>query len=197
MRFLHTTLAAAAVLALSGCLLPNDYSATVTLDSARTWTATFDGKATHLLAYQQYVQYPQLAAKSDEEMERNVRELHKVRGVKSAKHLGKGVLALSLEDRGTVAPGASAGLPLDFLRVASGADGREITLSSKEIPDREIRQVKGAGLTSVGDVCVRTPLRVIDHNADETPSKPGGCYLWKRFDVLSGKRLNIKVAAEG
>lgn len=178
-------------LAVAGCLPPDDYRAEVTLDKSGAFATRFDGDLAHLIALRDLNAGRIDAAAADTAFAEALKE---VSGVVADTRREPGVHTAAFARAGQLNPGVNAlPGPARFLLVEV-KDGKAV-VATPTFTDYQLKQLKGFGRQSRGEVCVRTDAQVLSHNAQATPDRADGCYLWK-LDILAGDRLDMRLQLE-
>ncbi len=186
-----------ASLLLSGCYLPDKYKADVTIQPDGAFQIAFDGEASMVL-YVAEARHMSAEKRAREEANaaNEAKRMVGKDGITAAEYLGDGRFKLSIHQEGTLAKTVDQNmfriykLPLDFATLQRDDAGR-IVITNVQPKEKDIQQLKALGLSSKGDICVKTKAPVIEHNADSTPGVFSSCYAWKGFDLLSGGQFRI------
>jgi len=187
-RLTQCCLALLACLALSGCLVPDKYIATLSLSNS-SYSLEFIGKmhmaASYSDTYKQGVDNPQqLAASIMREFERVIQE----------RPQGK-VETMFLDDHsfGTkflyISP--------YYLQEATGmfaftVSGDTLTVISRPISTNDMELLKQNNLTSKGSLCIKAFGTVLESNADRNATLIDMCNRWELNDLERPIKLVVR-----
>lgn len=178
-KSLHTSATAIICAALlSGCLVPERFSAKVEVEPDASYTFSYAGTAIHALAAAQLKKTGSLSEKDQNGLKAEADKLSKSPDVLRATYKGNGRYELEIESK------KKAGQPLHLLNIFSVRTDKDgvMTLSSSELKDKDKRELEELGITIDGTMYVRLPknAEVISHNATSTPTfGMFGTYSWK------------------
>ena len=174
-----TTACIAAAILLSGCLVPEKFTATVDMHPDASYEYRYTGTAVHAMAAAAIKKAGSLQAKDEAGLKAEADKMAKVADVRRAAYLGNGRYDLKIE--GGKKAGEALRL-LDFLTVSRDKDGI-ITISSPELKEKDRQGLAELGIKIDGALAIRLPknAEVISQNATSTPSLFGlvGAYSWK------------------
>lgn len=177
-----------ACLALAGCLLPDSYTAEVTIGADGSFATRFDGEMAHLTGLRDLKAGRLDAAGLEAAFAEALKE---VSGVTADTAAAPGVHKIALDRRGTLDQGVTAiPGPARFLLVERKGD--EAVVATPVFTPYQLKQLRGFGRDSRGSVCLRTDAQVLSHNADAAPEQPGGCYRWD-LDLLAGGTIEMRL----
>ncbi len=187
-------LAAACVL-LSGCLLPDRFDATLTL-GADAATLDYRGELVVVSAYADATS-GKLSVVEDEKatgeaLAAVAADVHKEGGAMDFGFLGKGrATAVVHWTQPNPAVGAKTSF-VDLVAIRRQDDGA-LTIVTPGLEKRDRVQLTKMGLgDAAGRLCVKTTGRVVESNAQITPSDPDGCYGWT-IEVLKDQPVRMLV----
>lgn len=184
--------AIAPVLLLTGCLVPERFSAKVDVQSDAGYTFRYSGTALHALAAAQIKQAGSLSAKDEKGLKSEAEKLSKNADVQKATYKGEGRYELEIE--ATRKAGQSLQM-LDIFSVRTDKDG-VMTIASSEINAKGKRELEQLGITINGSLEVHVPknAEIISHNATSTPTFGFGSYSWKvgRIDQRPMMKVRLK-----
>lgn len=177
-----------ACLTLAGCLVPNDYRAELTVHRDGRFALSFDGDLVHLAGLRDLASgkadAAQVAATYAE-------ALQEISGIVADTATGPAVHRIALARDGALAEGVTAlPGPARFLLIER-KDGEALIVTPTFTP-HQLKQLKGYGGASRGQVCIRTEAAVLAHNADIAPADPGGCHTWA-LDLLAGGSVMLRL----
>ena len=182
---------------LSGCLVPEKFTAKVDVKSDGAYSFSYSGTAVNALVSAQLVQGGKLSDKDRQALDAEAERMRSSKEIRKAVHKGNGRYELEIEQE------KAAGKPLsvmDSFWIRTDKAG-VMTISSIEIKEKDKREFSRLGLTINGTLEVRVPkdVEVISHNATSTPTWGFGAYTWKigRIDERPMMKLKFKnLAAE-
>ncbi|WP_157314215.1 hypothetical protein [Chitinibacter sp. GC72] len=162
---------------LSGCLIPERFTAKIDFQPDANYTFHYSGTAVHALAAAEIKKKGSLSEKDENGLKSDAEKLSKKPDIQKAIYKGNGRYELEIESA------KKAGQPLralDIFSVKTGKDG-VVTISSNEIKDKDKRELEQLGIAINGVLEVRLPknANVISHNATTTPTLGIGSYSWK------------------
>ncbi|MBC7952869.1 MAG: hypothetical protein H7Z12_13760 [Rhodospirillaceae bacterium] len=191
MDWIKRALLCCSVLVMSGCLLPDKYDATITLAANGAYEATLDGEGTMVLAYADYQKPNANKAALDKSMtdfEKQVNDKSY-----SIKHRGNALFDVKYREDGTLAKNGSKSMFFEFIKLSNSNGTYTIRLSEFNKGDQN--GLKKGGLKSVGTICIKTDMTVLEHNADDKPGFFNKCYKWRDFNALSARTIVFKAKA--
>ena len=182
-----TAIALAAV--LSGCLIPERFTAKIDIQPDASLSYEFDGTAIDPMAVMKMQQHGMLSEKEQQSLAAEAQKLRQDPDVKKAVYTGKARYQLEIEGR------RKAGEPLkllDMFFVQTGLDG-VMTISAQALKRKEKSDLAQMGILLNGTLRVNVPsgAEVISHNASSAPSSGSGTYSWRLGDV--GVRPELKL----
>lgn len=167
---------------LSGCFVPEQFDAKVTINSDGSYIFSYDGTLTFALALAA-AQKGALREKDEDAFREEGLKLAREPGFKKVDYLGKGRYRVLVEKSG------KAGEPYYFLSKESKIfailpqQDRSISVSAIRPDEKSIQQLKsiGAKIDGTLTVSVAGGVKVIKHNAQSQPSAFGllGGYKWQ------------------
>lgn len=179
---------------LSGCLVPERFSAKVEVQPDASYTFKYSGTAVHALAAAQMKKAGSLSDKDQNGLKIEADRLAKRPDVQRAEYKGDGRYELEIESKKKA--GESLRM-LDIFTVSTDKDGI-MTISSNEIKDKDKRDLEQIGIKVDGTLEVSLPknAEVISQNASSTPKFFGlfGTYSWKigRIDQRPVLKVRLK-----
>lgn len=178
---------------LSGCLVPERFSAKVEVHPDASYTFQYSGTVIHALAAAQIKKAGSLSEKDQNSLKMEASKLSKRPDVQRAVYKGNGRYELEIESKKKA--GESLRM-LDIFTVGTDKDG-VMTIASREIGEKGQRDLEQIGITIDGTLEVHLPknAEVISHNATSTPSFFGmfGTYSWKIGHINQRPMLKIKL----
>ena len=179
---------------LSGCLVPERFSAKVEVQPDASYTFQYSGTAVHALAAAQIKKAGSLSDKDQSGFKMEADKLSKKPDVRRATYKGDGRYELEIESK------KKAGESLrmfDIFSVSTDKNG-VMTIASNEIKEKEKRELEQLGITINGTLEVRLPknAEIISQNATSTPNFFGmfSTYSWKigRIDQRPILKIRLK-----
>jgi len=168
---------AAATLLLTGCLVPERFTARVQVQPDAAYSYRFDGTVVNAIAIMKLRKQGVLSEKDHQGLAAEAEQLGRDPDVKRAVYKGNARYLLEME--GKREPGQSLKL-LDMLTVQTDADG-VMTIAAKLLTDKELNELEQLGITVNGTLLVSLPqnAEVIAQNASTTPAPGQPSYRWK------------------
>ena len=182
------------VVLLSGCLVPERFSAKIEVQPDASYTFQYSGTAVYALAAAQIQKTGSLSDKVQNDLKMEADKLAKKPDIRRATYKGDGRYELEIESKKKA--GESLRM-LDIFSVSTDKNG-VMTIASSEIKEKEKRELEQLGITINGTLEVRLPknAEVISQNATSTPSFFGmfGTYSWKigRIDQRPLLKIRLK-----
>jgi len=178
---------------LSGCLVPERFSAKVEVQPDASYTFQYSGTAIHALAAAQIKKAGSLSEKDQNGLKMEADKLSKRPDVRRATYKGDGRYELEIESKKK--SGESLRM-FDIFTVSTDKDG-VITIASNEIKEKAKRELEQIGIGIDGTLEVHLPKNadIISHNATSAPSFFGmfGTYSWKIGRIDQRPMLKIKL----
>ena len=178
---------------LSGCLVPERFSAKIDVQPDASYTFQYSGTAVHALAAAQIKKTGSLSEKDQNGLKMEGEKLSKRPDVRRAEYKGDGRYELEIESKKKA--GESLRM-LDIFTVSTDMNGI-MTITSNEIKDKEKRDLEQIDIKIDGTLEVRLPknAEVISQNATSTPTFFGifGKYSWKIGRVDQRPVLKVKL----
>lgn len=179
MRFIRAACYCFSLFVLSGCLVPERFSASVDVHPDGGYGYSYKGTAVHGLAAAAIKQGGALSPKDEAALKGDAEKFKKMADVRSARYTGGGRYELQIQ--GEKKAGEALKL-FDFLTVTTDKDG-VLTISSPELKEKDKKSLEQLGIKVDGTLEVRLPrnAEIISQNATSTPSFFGmfGAYSWK------------------
>lgn len=180
----------AVVLTLSACFLPDRYKANIVINQDYSYTSDFRGN----VVFVPYFETPPSKRADLDKKDMIIIAgslINKEYGITEATYIGNGRIAVTASRSGRFYKFSEIQKsPIDFIEMTHHGHS-DVEVYSIEIKKNHAAQAKAMGISSVGDVCIRTSLKVVESNADSTPGMLSDCYGWTGFDALSGKRIHM------
>ncbi|MBI5926706.1 MAG: hypothetical protein HY836_14040 [Aquabacterium sp.] len=170
-------LATSLTVALSGCLIPEKFTAKVDIKPDASYRYQYQGTAVHMLAAMQIQKAGHLTAKDEAQLKADADKATKADGVKKLTYQGAGQYEVNV-DR-DVAPGQRSPV-LNIVSLVKGKDDA-YTLTASELKPKDRDGLMGLGIKVDGTVEVTLPpnAKVISQNATSTPGVFSKAYGWK------------------
>lgn len=192
MRGFARAVALGGALLVSGCLLPDKYDAEISLSADGSFEARLDGEGTMVMGYFDYLKPNADKARLDRSMADFETEVNKDKAY-AVRHKGNARFDVKYRQKGKVPENiAPAEIFFDFIKISRTNDG--YVIRSANADKAEQAKLRKAGVTSVGTVCIKTDMTVVEHNADSTPWLFSKCYKWKDLDALSERGIKLRTA---
>ena len=177
---------------LTGCLLPEKFTARVDLQNDASYTFQYTGTVVYGLAAMQLKDKKPLTDKDNAMLKAEAEKLSKSPDIKRAVYKGDGRFELDmLANR---KPGEIL-KALDVFTVSTGKDN-VMTITSGGFNEKDKQAFKALGIVVDGKFEVKVPkdAEIISHNATSTPSFFGmfGTYSWKVGNVDQLPIMKIK-----
>ena len=163
--------------AISGCLVPEKFVASVWMKPDGAYTYKFDGTASHVLAAMAIKKQGSLSTKEEAALKQDADKTAKTNGVRRFNYLGNGHYDISIERE--LKPGQNSDV-MNVVNVRKDKDG-VITVATSELRQKDKDDLKSLGISVDGTVEVRLPsnAKVLSHNATGTPGWFRKTYTWK------------------
>nr|WP_261794581.1 hypothetical protein [Comamonas testosteroni] len=174
---------------LTGCLVPERFTARVDIQPDAGFAYRFDGSAIDPLAVMKIQQQGFLSDKEQQSLAAEAQKLKQNPDVKKAVYTGKARYQLEME--GQRKAGEALKLLNSFM-VQTDANG-VITVSAQPLKRKEKADLAQMGFTINGTLTVNVPAgaQVLSQNANTQPPSGSGAYVWRLGDV--GVRPEIKL----
>ncbi|NHZ97493.1 hypothetical protein [Massilia sp. CCM 8734] len=183
---------ACAALLLTGCLVPERFTARTAFQSDGSYEYSYAGTAVHTLAAGQTANGDKLSPKAEAGMHDQAAKLERNGEIRQVAYNGNARYDLSVE--GKRQRGQALDL-LGMLRVHTGPDG-VLTLQAGKLDDKEKASMAALGIKLEGKLLVTVPIsaEVLSHNATSTPSFFGliGTYSWKIGSLEQRPEMTIR-----
>ena len=193
MRKIFVALSLACTALVSGCLVPERFSAKIDVQPDASYTFQYSGTVVHALAAAQIKKTGSLAEKDQNGLKLEAEKLSKRPDVRRAEYTGDGRYKLEIESKKKA--GESLRM-LDIFTVSTDKEGI-MTITSNEIKDKEKQGLEQIGIKIDGTLEVRLPknAEIISQNATSTPTFFGmfGAYSWKIGRVDQRPVLKVKL----
>ena len=187
----------APLLLFTGCWWPEKFTATLDINSDKTYTFRYEGILAFAPAVAELKKSGKLAAGVENDLKRAEKELMKEEGFKSCSYKGDGRFQVVYEKSGRVDRRVDLlGESLRIVSLTPTAEGVEVSGMSLKDSDRQQLAAIGLGLDATFRVV--SGLKVTEHNAQGSPSLGGlvGCYEWHlTLNDASSPKLVLSNAA--
>ena len=162
---------------LSGCLVPENFTASVDVKTDGSATYQYDGTAKNFLVAMQIKEVGPLSAKDEAELRTDAQKTAKKPGVRKFEYLGAGRYQVLTSEE--LQPGHKAPV-LDMVRLTKSKEG-VFMLSSPPIKEKDQQELKQLNIQVDGTIEVKLPsnAKVAAHNASSTPGFFSKAYVWK------------------
>ncbi len=175
---------AGAVVGLSllvGCWIPEEFNATIQVNSDGSYTFTYDGTLTYALALAA-AQQDSLSREDEAALAKAVEDIREDPDVKKVTYAGKGRYKVLVERRGR--PGEQyyfLSKELNIFSVKPQQDG-SIAIAAERFSEKDLAELKAIGAKVEGTLTVSLArgVAVLRHNAQREPKLLGliGSYEW-------------------
>lgn len=164
-------------LLLSGCWWPEEFTATLEINSDKTYNFTYDGILAYAPAVAQIKEKGALSAHDEAELKKGEVDLMKENGFKSVSYKSKGRFAVTYQKSGVVDRKIKLlGDSLDIVTLEPTGDGIKVT--GLKLDQKSRSEVQQIGLGLDGKVRILSGLAVLSHNADSQPTLGVGSHEW-------------------
>lgn len=178
---------------LSGCLIPEKFTAKIQVQHDGSYTFQYAGTAANAFAALQLKQEGTLSSKDENSLKADAEKMAKSPEIQRAVYQGKGRYELKIESKKK--SGESLTM-FDVFKVSTDKAG-VMTIASSEIKDKDKQELAQMGIKMDGVLEVSLPknAEVISQNAQSTPSFFGmfGAYTWKIGSVDQRPVMKIKL----
>lgn len=194
MKKILLTISIIMVFVLTGCYVPENFTARVDVHKDGSYTMTYEGTMIHVLAIG-----TRLSAKNERMFASEAQSIARDSEVKHIEYLGRGRYRLSMEvNRGFGQAGYLFGKDIKVISAIPRKD-KILQIFVDNMKPKDIHKLKSYGLNIDGKLVVSVPkgMQVLGSNADSKPSIFGlfGDYEW---DINSfEKKINILLRPEG
>lgn len=182
---------AAATLLLTGCLIPEKFTSSVSFNEDGSYTTDFDGTVVYGLYLEQKATGGKISASDEKFIKNSFEEMGKEKGVKSVRYTGNG--------RGniTVIREAKPGEPtnlFDFIKVGKNRDGSYF-VSTPILSKQNINELKQLNLNLNGklDVILPKNAKILKSNADSGPGLFSKAYSWKIENIDKAVQISFRL----
>ncbi|MEG1733546.1 MAG: hypothetical protein RR283_00810 [Comamonas sp.] len=182
--------ALAASAMLSGCLVPERFSARITIHPDAAYSYRFNGTVVDAMALLKQHRQGVLSDKDHQGLAAEAQKLSEEPDVKKAVYLGNARYTLEMDGS------RSAGEPLkllDMFSVQTDAEG-VMTIAAKALKNKEGSNLAQLGIHVDGTLQVRLPAnaQVISQNANVTPVQGQGSYRWNMGRLDQRPEMQIR-----
>jgi hypothetical protein len=162
---------------LSGCLIPEKFTASIAVKPDGAYAYRYEGTAVHFLAAVSIKEKGSLAEREEIGLRQEADKAAKTPGIKKIVYVGNGRYNVAIDQELKVGQQASV-LPL--FGMTQDNDGVYV-ISSPAMKAKDVEQLKALNIKVIGEAKVTLPsnAKVIKHNADSTPGFFGNAYSWK------------------
>lgn len=174
------TMGPALSLLLTGCWWPEKFNATLDINRNRSYVFRYDGLLTFSPAIAEIKQSGRLEPRAELDLNEAAKELAAEDGFRSVHYLGNGRYQVRYEKSGVIDRQIDLlGDSIKILSLRPTPDG--IQIAGIPIGDDTRRQLAEIGLGLDGHVRIRSALKVLEQNAQDTPLFGGlvGAYDWR------------------
>jgi hypothetical protein len=188
---LHVIFSLAGVLLLSGCLIPEKFSAKVDVQSDAGYTFHYSGTAINPLIVSHIKSKGATSDKDEAGFKAEAEKMGKLPEVQKAVYKGAGRYQLEIESQKKA--GQSLAM-FDAFQIRTDKDG-VLVISSAEIGDKEKHDMEQLGISIDGTFEVHLPknAEVVASNATSTPTFGFGTYSWRIGRIDQRPMLKVKI----
>ena len=194
----HFAAVLAACSLLAGCLVPEKFTASATVNPDASYVYRYQGTAVHAMAAMA-IKSGKFGAKGDEALKNEAAQANRKDnpdGIRKFDYLGKGRYEVQLEQR-RKPDQMSASETLNLVTLTQEKDG-SYTLASPELKEKERRELGQIGIKIDGKFEVTLPPKaeVLSHNAAGTPGWFSKTYTWKIGGLDQRPTIRFRLAAK-
>jgi hypothetical protein len=154
---------------LAGCLIPEKFDASVTVNPDGSYRYAYDGTAVVPLAAAEIRQTGALSAGDENGLKQDAEKVNtsRIEGLRKFAYLGRGQYDISIDRQLQIGQRAE---PMDVVSVTRGKDGI-ITIAPVALQPKDREGLRELGITVHGTVAVTLPknAQVVYQNADSAP----------------------------
>jgi hypothetical protein len=183
-------LACVAAASLSGCLVPEKFSASLDFRPDGSYNYKYEGTAVHALAAAALKQGHQLKKSDEEGLAREAEKGSKIPGVK-VDYLGSGKFKLVTDQHMQLGRSGAVMCIVSATKDPSGV----ITVSPPTLKADDRKKLAEMGIRVDGKVEIRLPsnAKVVSHNAQDTPGLFNKAYRWKIGSMEDQPSIKFKL----
>lgn len=178
MKSLKTTIVSLGLaLTMTGCLVPEKFTARVEFDEKAGYSFNYKGSAFNPMVAEQIRKNGSLSASELEALKKDAERLSKRPGVIKYAYSGNARYEIHLNEQKNPGQALSA---FDVFKITTQKDG-SVRVFTPSISKQNLEKLKQLGTTVDGTLEVVVPKNavVIEHNATSTPTLGFGAYSWK------------------
>lgn len=161
---------------LSGCLIPEKFTASLAVKPDASYTYSYEGTAVHFFAAAAIKEKGALAAKDEDALKKDAEKVSKTPGFKKLNYIGQGRYEVSFTQN------INAGQQPQTLKIFSFTKDKDgiFNIGQPAMKAKELSDLKSMGIKINGRVEVALPSNavVIAHNATSTPGFFKKAYGW-------------------
>jgi autotransporter adhesin len=192
MKLAYLTSPLIACALLTACLVPEKFTAKVTVNPDASFSFNFKGTMVHALVAAKVAKGGKLTANEELGLKAEAEKMAKNAEVKTVTYKGDARYELEMQ----VAKAAGQSFSMDSFSVHSSKDG-EILIAGAEMKERDRAALSQIGIKMDGTLEVSLPknAEIISHNATSTPSFFGllGGYSWKIGAVSDRPMMKVRI----
>jgi len=185
------------VMALTGCYLPDNFEATISLRADGRVQISFDGELAYILGVAEL--FHGRMDPQAEELQAIAAAIKEDPRTRSVDYLGDGLYELSYLDSATLQPGQSLAFPpvgAPIFKIDRQRNG-QLVLSGLQVLENDARALQRIGLRLRGQLTVITPLEIAEHNGIDDSGFMDNRYVWTFRSVKDERpRLVTKARSE-
>ena len=166
---------------LTACLFPEEFESDVEINRDGTFYFTYEGTLAFVPGVMEEYRRGKLSPKANEEMKGLEEELKKDGAFKKVEYVGHSRYEVRYEKTGSLdKPFYFLGNDMKLFSIIPKGDG-VIEVKGVALGEKDISRLEALGLGIDGELTVETDGKVLEHNADSTPSLFGlvGGYEWE------------------
>lgn len=168
---------------LSGCVLPEQLDADITMKGYR-YDVALEGRLAEPRTIAAMAKGQPIPANHEEQMKAQEAPALKLAGMKRFAYVGEGRYEFAMALAGELSEAApvvgfpnSKGDNSNFLTIRREKDGT-VVISSPEVPAKALADLKSVGLGASGTISIEVDGKVLESTADEQPAS--GPHVWNR-----------------
>lgn len=191
MRITFCGFAALATSLLTGCLVPEKFSTSVSVQQDGSYTYRYEGTVVSVLAAAQIKEKGSISAKDEDALKKEAESAVRNPQIKKSIYRGNGRYEMQIEE---LVKSDQQSQTLKLFSVTKSKEG-VYSISPPEIKAKDVMQLKSLGIKIEGtaEVILPTNAKVISHNATDTPGFFSKSYKWKLsgFEEKSSIRFTL------
>lgn len=180
-----------ATASLTACLIPDEYEATIEFAADGSYKYQFDGKMAYAPGQESLVNHGTRPDFNRAEFDKFIAGVADL--MQNSKE--EAVTVSKIDDATITAAIVGEGEAHRSRNIMQAMGevvfrGEEVTVRTAKWKARDREAMEKLKLNSRGEICLKTELEVLSHNADEEPSLLSDCYLWN-MDVVRSEPVEV------